>query len=59
VNRRALTVNQTRTPSRRRSDQRPTCESVRPGTSQRCVLDPDHRNRHFAAGCEWDDEEAA
>jgi hypothetical protein len=59
MTRRTLTVNQSRTPSKRRSDPRPTCVSVRPGTAQRCVLDPDHRNRHFADGREWDDEEAA
>jgi hypothetical protein len=59
MTRRTLTVNQSRTPSRRRSDSRPTCVSVRPETSQRCVLDPGHRNDHFADGVSWTNEEAA
>lgn len=56
--RRTLQVNRVHTPSRRRSISRPTCPSIRPGTSTRCVMDPDHRNRHMADGVEWDDEEA-
>jgi hypothetical protein len=59
MTRRTLQVNQHRAPSRKRSIDRPTCPSAHRGTSQRCVLDPGHLTRHFAAGLEWDDQEAA
>lgn len=59
MNRRTLQVNQVRTPSRKRTITRPTCESTHPRTSLRCALDPDHLTDHFAEGLEWSDTEAA
>lgn len=60
MTRRTLTVNRTPSPSRRSRFSPPTCESRRPETGQRCILDTGHDGRpHFADGAQWDDEEAA
>ncbi len=59
MTRRTLQINRPPSPSRRRSDPRPTCESVHSRTSHRCVLDPGHRTDHFAEGTSWTDMEAA
>lgn len=55
MTRRTVQINRPASLSRRRSLPRPTCESVRPETGQRCVLDPEHGPKHFADGVEWED----